>query len=259
MDKRRVSGETSHSPALLARYIRDLRRCKPMTREYETTVAKEYQRTNDPALAKQLVEANLRLVIKIAREADRTHRQPLDDLVQEGTLGLIQAIRKYQPTKGASLSTYAGIWIRAYVMKHIMDNVRIVRAVRTREQRMAFFRGIVAGAEVSIDAPRANGTKPIDDVPDDQSPTAEEAVEAAELLHRLREEISQLKSRLTPREVAILDERLLAEQPESLRVVGQRLSLSGERVRQIELRLLQSFANFAPGAARPAGFARTSA
>jgi len=243
----------------LAGYLIDEQRSRPLGSAEQQRLAALYSQTHDAKIEHRLIEANLRLVIKIAREADRTHRQPLDDLVQEGTLGLIQAIRKYQPTKGASLSTYAGIWIRAYVMKHIMDNVRIVRAVRTREQRMAFFRGIVAGAEVSIDAPRANGTKPIDDVPDDQSPTAEEAVEAAELLHRLREEISQLKSRLTPREVAILDERLLAEQPESLRVVGQRLSLSGERVRQIELRLLQSFANFAPGAARPAGFARTSA
>ncbi len=153
-------------------------------------------------------------------------------------MGLIQAIRKYQPTKGASLSTYGAIWIRAFVMKHIMDNIRIVRAVRTRDQRAAFFRGVVGAAEVSFDTPRTNGATPLADVLVDPAPNVEEVVEAAELTHRLRSETARLKSRLSRREVTILDERLLAEEPKPLRIIGRRLSLSGERVRQIEGKLL---------------------
>src|SRR5882757_8782223 len=113
MEKRKVCAETSHSPALLGRYIRDLRRCKPMTREHEHEVATEYRRTGDAHLAQQLVEANLRLVIKIAAEYSRFQGN-LADLVQEGNLGLLDAVSRFEPERGVRLVSYAGWWIRAY-------------------------------------------------------------------------------------------------------------------------------------------------
>src|SRR5256885_13797199 len=119
MDKRKASGANSHSPALLARYIRDLRRCKPMTREHEQEVARAYESTHDPQLAKQLVEANLRLVIKIAAEYRRFHGNRAD-LVQEGNLGLLEAVSRYEPERGVRLASYAGRWIRAYIPKYVL-------------------------------------------------------------------------------------------------------------------------------------------
>ncbi len=227
----------------LGGYVLDEERSKPLGSAEQQRLATLYSQTHDPKIEHRLIEANLRLVIRIAREVDRVYRHPLEDLVQEGTLGLIQAIRKFEPTKGASLATYAGIWIRAFVMKHVMDNVRIVRAVRTRDQRAAFFRGVIGVAEVSFDTPRTSEATPLQDVLIDSAPTVEEVVGADEVVHRLRSEIARLKSRLTRREVTVLDERLLAEEPKSFRVIGQRLSLSGERVRQIEAKLLATIGN----------------
>ncbi len=222
----------------LGGYLIDQERSKPLGSAEQHRLATLYSQTRDPKVEHRLIEANIRLVIKIAREVDRVYHHPLEDLVQEGTLGLIQAIRKFEPTKGASLSTYAGIWIRAFVMKHIMDNIRIVRAVRTRDQRAAFFRGVIGAPEVSFDTPRTPGAMPLQDVLLDPALTAEEVVGAAELARRVRSETARLKSQLTRREVTVLDERLLAEEPKPFRVIGQRLSLSGERVRQIEAKLL---------------------
>jgi len=222
----------------LGGYCIDQERSRPLGSAEQQRLAALYSRTRDPKIEHRLIEANLRLVIKIARAANRLHRHPLEDLVQEGTLGLIQAIRKYEPDKGASLTTYSGIWIKCFVMKHIMDNVRIVRAVRTREQRAAYFRGVVAAAEVSFDAPRASDARPLQDFLIDPAPAVDDVVEEAELTHRLRSETARLKSQLTRREITVLDERLLPEKPKTLAVIGRRLSLSGERVRQIERKLL---------------------
>src|SRR5262245_37079363 len=152
MEKRKASGETSHGPALLARYIRDLRRCKPMTREHEQVVASEYARTGNPALAKDLVESNLRLVIKIAAEYSRFHGN-LADLVQEGNLGLLEAVSRYDPNRGVRLASYAGWWIRAYILKYILDTARIVRAGRSRAERRGFFHGQAPPVDVSLDDP----------------------------------------------------------------------------------------------------------
>jgi RNA polymerase sigma-32 factor len=222
----------------LGGYVIDQKRSTPLGSAEQQRLATLYSQTRDPKIEHRLIEANLRLVIKIAREVDRVYHHPLEDLVQEGTLGLIQAIRKFDPTKGASLGTYAGIWIRAFVMKHVMDNIRIVRAVRTRDQRAAFFRGVIAVAEVSFDTPRTSGATPLQDVLLDPAPTVEEVVGADELARRLRSETARMKARLTRREVTVLDERLLAEEPKPLRIIGRKLSLSGERVRQIEAKLL---------------------
>ena len=224
----------------LGGYLIDQERSRPLGLAEQQRLAALYSQTRDPRIEHRLIEANLRLVIKIAREANRVHRHPLEDLVQEGTLGLIRAIRKYQPTKGANLSTYAGIWIRACVRKHIMDNVRVVRGVRTRKQRADYFRGILEVTQVSLDTPRTKGARPLQDLLIDPAPAADDVVEAAELTHRLRSETARLKARLSRRDAIILNERLLAEDPKPLRMLARRLSLSGERVRQIEVKLLST-------------------
>jgi RNA polymerase sigma-32 factor len=224
----------------LGRCLFDDARARPLAPRAQQRLVADYQRTRDPRLVHKLVETNLRLVLKIALEHDRSHGRNLEDLVQEGTLGLMEAIQRFDASRGARLTTYAAFWIRAYVMKQIMDNVRVVRAVRSRADRVAFFRGECATAEVPLDAPMRGGRagdgdgRSLADVIPDPAPAADQVVEAAELAQRVREAAAALAAQLPAREAAILKERLLADEPQPLDQVGRRLSLSGERVRQIE-------------------------
>jgi RNA polymerase sigma-32 factor len=246
MDKRKASGETSHSPALLARYIRDLRRCKPMTREFEQTVAKEYQRTNDPRLAKQLVEANLRLVIKIAAEYSRFHGN-LADLVQEGNLGLLEAVTRYDPDRGVRLASYAGWWIRAYILKYILDTARIVRAGRSRAERRGFFHGQAPPLDVSLDDPLGGDESSatlLDRMPDGRNEPADDGFEAAQLQSILRAQMDRFGDGLGERDAAVFRDRLAAEEPLPRKEIARRFDLSRERIRQIEKRLLERFRSF---------------
>jgi RNA polymerase sigma-32 factor len=246
MDKRRVSGESSHSPALLARYIRDLRRCKPMTREFETKIAKEYQRTADPALAKQLVEANLRLVIKIAAEYSRFHGN-LADLVQEGNLGLLEAVSRYDPDRGVRLASYAGWWIRAFILKYILDTARIVRAGRSRAERRGFFHGQAPPVDVSLDDPLGGDDSSatlMDRMTDARDTRADDAFESAQLKSILHDELEQFGEALGERDAAVFRDRLIAEDPRPRKEIASQFALSRERIRQIEKRLLERFRHF---------------
>jgi RNA polymerase sigma-32 factor len=199
-------------------------RTRPLSPDEQLRLIAAYRENEDPRIIRQLVETNLRLVAKIARQLDRTHGQSFDDLLQEGCLGLIEAIRRFDPAQGARLSTYAGFWIRAFILKHQMDNVRLVRAVRTRAERAAFFRGVVSSTEVSLDAP----------VTADRESAPDRQVEAAELAHKAHAAATKLERRLSARELTILRERVLADDPTPRPVVAKRVALSPERIRQIE-------------------------
>ena len=209
-------------------------RTRPLSAAEQDRLIRELRRTADPAIQRRLVESNLRLVLKLARQLDRTRGRTFDDLVQEGTLGLLEAIRRFDPGKGARLSTYAAFWIRAYIMKYAMDNVRIVRAVRTRAERLAFFKGQVAFNEVSLEAPASRDGVPLVEAMPDPGTPADLQLETAELAWRVRRSADTLALRLPVRHVKILRERLLDDEPASRRAVARRVSLSGERVRQIE-------------------------
>jgi RNA polymerase sigma-32 factor len=215
-------------------YLLDPDRSRPLSAEelHQLTVA--YRRSRDPGLERRLVEANMRLVLKIARAYDRTQGDRLPDLVQEGMLGLIEAIRRFDPTRGATLGTYASYWIRAFIGKYAMENARVVRAVRTRADRAAFHRGEIKWSEVSLDAAAGHDDRPLRERLADPRPGADELIAAAELTHRAEAEVGRLKQVLPARDVIILKERMLSERPKSCREVGDRLAISGERVRQIE-------------------------
>jgi RNA polymerase sigma-32 factor len=109
-----------------------------LTREEEHALAVRYTRTGDVEAAYRLVASNLRLVVKIAHEYRRTAFQLLD-LIQEGNMGLMQAVKKFDPMKGVKLSTYAAWWIRAYIIRFLMDNWRMVKLGTTQAQRKLFF------------------------------------------------------------------------------------------------------------------------
>jgi RNA polymerase sigma-32 factor len=122
----------------LRAYMAEVARHPLLTREEEHELALRYARTGDVDAAYRLVASNLRLVVKIAHEYHRSAFQLLD-LIQEGNLGLMQAVKKYDPMKGVKLSSYAAWWIRAYIIRFIMDNWRLVKLGTTQAQRKLFF------------------------------------------------------------------------------------------------------------------------
>jgi RNA polymerase sigma-32 factor len=122
----------------LRAYMAEVQRHPVLSREEEHELAVRLRETNDVQAAYKLVASNLRLVVKIAHEYRRTAFQLLD-LVQEGNLGLLQAVKKYDPWKGVKLSSYAAWWIRAYIIRFIMENWRLVKLGTTQAQRKLFF------------------------------------------------------------------------------------------------------------------------
>src|SRR5947207_9745898 len=109
-----------------------------LSREEEHDLAVKFQRTHDPEIAYRLVTANLRLVVKIAHEYGRAAFNLLD-LIQERNVGLMHAVQKYDPFRGVKLSSYAAWWIRAYILRYLMDNWRMVKLGTTQAQRKLFF------------------------------------------------------------------------------------------------------------------------
>ncbi|HEY0479933.1 MAG TPA: sigma-70 family RNA polymerase sigma factor, partial [Kofleriaceae bacterium] len=119
-------------------YLRETRRYPLLTPEEEHNLAARLVEHGDTQAARKLIEANLRLVVKIAYEYRRAYKNLLD-LVQEGNIGLIQAVSKFDPYRGVKLSSYAAFWIRAYILKFILNNWRLVKIGTTQAQRKLFF------------------------------------------------------------------------------------------------------------------------
>src|SRR3982750_761807 len=135
---RRAHGTSRSEGSSLSVYLQALRRYPLISREEEHELAVRYVETHERSTARKLITANLRLVVKISQEYRRAHRNLLD-LIQEGNVGLIQAVQRYDPFRGVKLSTYAAWWIRAYILKFILANWRMVRIGTTQAQRRLFF------------------------------------------------------------------------------------------------------------------------
>ncbi len=124
----------------LQRYLSEVGRYDLLTREQERELATRFQKTGDSDAAYTLVTSNLRLVVKIALDFQRVWMQNLLDLIQEGNIGLMQAVKKFDPYKNVKFSYYASFWIKAYILKFIMDNWRLVKIGTTQSQRKLFFK-----------------------------------------------------------------------------------------------------------------------
>ena len=125
-------------PDALSAYMAQLAHCAPISREEEHELAVRWVEEGDEDAGRQLALANLRLVVKIAMEYRRAWTSVLD-LIQSGNVGLLEAIQRFDPYRGVKLTSYATYWIRAYILKYIMDNFRTVRLGRSRAQRKLFF------------------------------------------------------------------------------------------------------------------------
>ena len=124
----------------LQRYLQEISQYKLLSKEEEKELGIRVREHADPEAAYRLVTCNLRLVVKIALDFQRVWMNNLLDLIQEGNIGLIQAAQKFDPYRGVKFSYYASFWIKAYVLKFIMDNWRLVKIGTTQAQRKLFFK-----------------------------------------------------------------------------------------------------------------------
>jgi len=259
----------------LQAYMQEARRFPLLTREEEKELATRLFEHGDTVAARKLVEANLRLVVKIAYEYRRAHKNLLD-LVQEGNIGLIQAVRKFDPYRGVKLSSYAAFWIRAYILKFILNNWRLVKIGTTQAQRKLFFNlrkekerlerlGFqpssallaenlqvtekevdemekrMAAPEASLDAPVSSdddGSRTrLDYLPSNEE-RPDQIVEQSEFSNLLKTKLEVFAQTLQGREQTIFRERWLTEDPLTLQEIGDRYQVSRERARQLEKRML---------------------
>jgi RNA polymerase sigma-32 factor len=268
------SGSLPGKSNLLQAYLTEIRQHPILDREEETKLAKRYLENQDPEAAKRLVTSNLRLVVKLAFQY---HRQWSDvlDLIQEGNTGLVEALSRYDPYRGIRFSSYAQYWIRAMILRYLMDNFRMVRLGSTRHGRKLFFQlnkekkrlesmGITPSSKalaealdvpeqeiinvdqhmrapaMSLHAPARgeDGRSLSEIIPDHGNIGPEEDAARGELGAQIQAELDIFSVGLRDdRERSIWNERLVAEDPISLARLGERYGVSKERIRQIEARI----------------------
>lgn len=276
-----ASAISPHDP--LRRYLEEIRAYPLLDPQTEFALAMELKEKGDISAARKLVSANLRLVVKIAFEY-RTFYSNLLDLIQEGNIGLMKAVSKFDPTKGARLGYYASWWIRSYILKYLLDNFRLVKVGTTQAQKKLFYhlmrekekleaQGLLVGpkllaeklnvrekdvvemeqrlsgrgAEMSLDTPMdTGGGKSIShlELLVDDHEAADDALAREELLKLLQKRLPEFQKLLNEKELRILNDRLLADEPKTLQEVADLYGLTRERARQIEAKVIEKFREF---------------
>ncbi len=255
-------------------YLQEISHHRLLSREETDALALRVYNFDDDNAGSLLVISNLRLVVKVVMDFQKYWMNNFLDLIQEGNVGLTKAVKKFDPHRGVKFSSYAAYWIRAYILKSIMDNWRLVRIGTTQAQRKLFYRlnkekkllesqGIKPTADVlaerlvvkeseivemerRLDNYELSLEAPVgpDSDHDQKSflpskgPEVEEIVAQAEFVEWLRFEIAILEKTLSERERVILSERLLSHEPRTLNDIAGQFNISRERVRQLELALL---------------------
>lgn len=267
----------------LKAYLREIKNLPILSREEEKKLALKYVEDGDQEAGYKLVLANLRLVVLISKEYKKNVHSMLD-LIQEGNLGLLEALTQYDPFKGTRFPSYAAYWIRAYILRYLINNVRLVKIGTTQAQRKLFFnlnkekrkleaegfnpearllakRLNVKESEVvemesrlslpdlSVDAPARNDGEPGDErdlhsVLSSDGPSLEETVADEQFDEAVRKAVEEFKKSLDDKEIAIVERRLFVDEPDTLKQVGDSFGLSRERIRQIEVNLKQRLKEF---------------
>jgi RNA polymerase sigma-32 factor len=265
----------------LQRYLAEIRRYPLLTPEEEHQLAVRYKEHGDVEAAYRLVTANLRLVVMFARKYERAVHNLLD-LIQEGSIGLMEAVRNFDPYRGVRFPSYAVWWVRAYIIRYLMNNWRMVKLGTTQAQRKLFFNlqrekerleaegfspapkliaqnlGVkeeevvemekrMAGRDMSLDTPieaeeGESGT--LGDLFPAKQDNAEEAVAAAEYRTLMSEKMREFARTLKGKDEVIFRTRLLAEEPVTLQEIGDQYGISRERIRQLESRLKKKLKDF---------------
>ena len=264
----------------LSAYTAQLAKYAPISREEEHALAVRWVEDGDEDAARQLVLANLRLVVKIAMEYRRAWTNVLD-LIQSGNVGLLEAVQRFDPYRGVKLTSYAVYWIRAYILKYLMDNFRTVRLGRSRAQRKLFFRlnkekrqlemeGFevepkllaerldvteedvldmdqrMSQSDLSLNAParRDDAGAEFGDFVPAGGQDAEQTIGDSQLSHVFQETIAEFSAGLGERDRQILEERIIAEEQKTLQQLADEFGVSRERVRQLEKRLVDQLRDY---------------
>ncbi|MBL4722018.1 MAG: RNA polymerase sigma factor RpoH [Alphaproteobacteria bacterium] len=262
----------------LQRYLDSIRKFPMLSHEEEFMLAKSFNEKDDVQAAHKMVTSHLRLAAKIAM-GYRGYGLPLNELISEGNVGLMQAVKRFDPDRGFRLATYAMWWIRASIQEYILHSWSLVKIGTTAAQKKLFFnlrklkgklqafeegdlapetvtkiseslnvpeKDVVsmnrrmAGADHSLNAPlRADGDGEWQDWLVDPSESQEIVVAESEELSKRRELLGAAMSSLNDREQRILTERRLTEDPMTLEALSKEYNISRERVRQIEVRAFE--------------------
>jgi RNA polymerase sigma-32 factor len=287
------SGETTGA---LDRYLAEISRIPILSAAEERDLARRFRQQGDLRAGHELITSNLRFVVKVAFEY-RSYGLRMGDLIQEGNLGLMRAVQKFDPEREIRLISYAVWWIRAYIHGHILRSWSLVKLGTTQAQRKLFFSlartrrslerdggpdGAAAPEEQSIGIARLLGVKPLEvqemtqrlngrdlslDAPLGEAggsshlasmagsePGQEEALAEHQDQVARSAEVRRALDRLDPRERFILERRVMADAPLTLKQVGRHFGFSRERARQLELRAREKMrvelAGLAPDQAR---------
>lgn len=270
----------------LEAYMRQIKAFPVLTREEEEETAFRMRDNNDSAAKNKLVTSNLRFVVQVANEFRRNDRSLLD-LIQEGNLGLLHAVGKFDPARGYRLITYAVWWIRAYIQSHVMRNFSLVKIGTTQAQRKIFFRmsaaqnrliqehgegtltseerhavladylGVntrdvsmmemrQAARDFSLDATFDGDSQqsPMERLEGTTGEGIDDMVMEKQLRGRLQPILEKALQTLSPRERHIVLERMVNDEPVTLRELGETFGISRERTRQLEARAREKLQAF---------------
>lgn len=266
-------------PALsnsLQSYLAQIRDYPVLSREEEYELAMRHRETGDLEAARKLIVSNLKFVVRIANEYKNYNVNTLD-LIQEGNLGLMKAVRGFDPTKGYRLISYAVWWIRAYIQNHIMKTWSLVKVGTNQSQRKLFYKlrstkskieavgaemeeniyseiakeldvpdsqviemdRVMSGKDLSLDANIEGSTERtyVDMLGDTFD--QEQFLEDSQARPLVAKKIKEALANLKDRERYIIERRILTDSPETLEKLSRRFGISRERVRQIEKNALR--------------------
>ena len=266
------------SESNLSRYLQEIRKFPMLAAEEEYMLAKRWQEHEDSVAAHKLVTSHLRLVAKIAM-GYRGYGLPLSELISEGNVGMMQAVKRFDPDRGFRLATYAMWWIRAAIQEYILHSWSLVKMGTTAAQKKLFFNlrrlksqmeeleqgdlspETVTAIATELDVPElevvemnrrlSSNDSSLDatlssdgetnwlELLADERPTQESMIADADELALRRRLVGQALERLDDRERRILFERRLKDDPSTLEALSQQFSVSRERVRQIEVRAFE--------------------
>ncbi len=210
----------------MSSYLNGLSKYRQLTREGEVELAKK-ARKGDPKAREMLATCNLALVISVAKKfADRGAR--VDDLVQEGNIGLLKAIEHYDPNKGTRFATYAVWWIRAYIQRYLQDNRSQVRG---GEGQRASMHDLSLDVTLDEDGEISHLDRLVDENADPEGDYLGDEHD-----RNVRLALARVRKRLGDLGWDILQERLTQDSPRTLEEIGKRWGVSRERVRQVEMK-----------------------
>ncbi len=263
----------------LQHYLAEVRRYPFLTKEEELHLVNDFQTTGNRESAVKLILSNLRVAVSIAREYLHSGAELLD-LIQEGNVGLMQAIRKFDLSKGVRFYSYAAWWVRAYILRYLLNTYRMVKIGTTQDQRKLFYNlnkekrklereGFVPDTklladrlnvrerdviemgqrlgnwDLSLDAPLGQDQEgTLMDVLPAQGIPADTSLEQKELRNLFQQKLAEFAATLDDRYDDILRNRILSDTPFTLDDIGKKYNISRERARQLEEKIIKRLRDF---------------